>query len=208
MVRKKPEYQREPRELRDLILGQGFATPFQLARIIAWKSAIAVAGVTLNSEADIYRWTHEALLVRAETLDLDVMNPPDGFTWSDWETATRSIVGINTHQAAKQGCEPSGLLAIRGVDYPVASAFLCIVNSKCWPVMDRYALQTVFGSGSPATHFRAAHYRVFAEHLTTEGHNHWPGEATIHDLDQRAMRVSDPDEPDDLPAGWNYAASP
>jgi hypothetical protein len=74
VTRKKPEYQREPAELRGLILGQGFATPFQLARIVAWKSAIAAAGVTVNNEADIYHWTRQALVLGADLLDVDVLN--------------------------------------------------------------------------------------------------------------------------------------
>jgi hypothetical protein len=118
-------------------------------------------------------------------------------------------MGINAAQAAKAGCDPSGLVSLKGVDYPVASAFLSIVNPKTRPVIDQYALKTVFGPNAPSEFRRAAHYRAFAEHLANEGPKHWPAAPTIHDLDQRAMRVSDPKEPEDvLPTGWTHAAKP
>jgi hypothetical protein len=209
LARDKPAYQSEPIELRQIVIEQGYATPLQFMRIVAWKQAKgSLAYVTLNSEADIERWTHEAVTTGKNLIDIDVLTPPADFRWSDWEKATQTIIGINAYQAAKHHCEPSGLLALHGVDYPVATAFLCILNPRAWPVMDKYSLQTVFGAGSPKHHYRAAHYRTFTEHLAAEGRRHWNQPARIHDWDQSAMRASDPKEPDQLPAGWVYASPP
>lgn len=117
-------------------------------------------------------------------------------------------MGINKYQARRHGCEPGGLLALSGVDYPVATAFLCILNPGIWPVMDRYSLKTVFGTGIPQHHYCASHYRAFTEHLANEGRRCWRQAAGIHDLDMFAMRASDPKEPDELPTGWVHAAEP
>jgi hypothetical protein len=209
LARGKPAYQHEPVELRQVITEQGYATPLQFMRIVAWKQAKgSLAYVTLNSEADIKRWTQAAVTAGKNLTGIDVLAPSAGFSWSDWEKTTQTIIGINANQAPKHHCEPSGLLALCGVDYPVATAFLCILNPRAWPVMDRYSLETVFGDGSPKHHYRAVHYRTFTEHLATEGRRHWSEAARIHDLDQSAMRVSDPKEPDELPAGWVYASTP
>lgn len=209
MARTKPAYQREPTELREAIIEQGYATPLQFMRIVAWKQAKgSLAYVTLNTEDEIERRTRDALTTGKDLLDVDVLSPPVGFSWSSWEETTQSIAGINAYQAERRNCQPNGLLALDGVDYPVATAFLCILNPKGWPVMDQYSLETVFGAGSPKHHYRAAHYRAFTEHLATEGRRHWGEAARMHELDQCAMRASDPKEPDELPAGWAYATPP
>jgi hypothetical protein len=137
-------YQSEPTKLRQFILGQGYATPQQLMRIAAWKSAISLANLSLNNEADIYCWTRQACLLGRPLLDEDVLRPTATFSWPAWEQTTRKIMGMNRQRAKRANCDASGLLALEGVDYPVGTAFLAILNPKCWPVMDRWSLQTVF----------------------------------------------------------------
>ena len=66
---------------------------------------------------------------------------------------------------------------------------------------------SVFGEEVRADNaYYASQYEVFARHLATVGAATWPNEATIHELDQAAMRAGDPKSAESLPAHWAYAS--
>jgi hypothetical protein len=98
----------------------------------------------------------------------------------------------------------TGLLALAGVGYPMATAILDILDPEVWPVMDRWATHTVFGRR--LRRYGAAEYAAYTRHLATVGHACWPDKPSIHSLDEVAMDTSRRSTP--LPAGWSYATSP
>jgi hypothetical protein len=101
------------------------------------------------------------------------------------------------------GKPPYGLLSLTGVGYPVASAILDILDSDVWPVIDKWAARTVFGT--ERFRYCAARYAVYARHLAIEGRRCWGVGLSIHQLDEKAQRAS---MKGDLPAGWRPAKLP
>ena len=56
MVAKKKKtikYQAEPKELVEEIMRRGHITPWELLKIVSWKSAKGVAWLSLNTEEEI-----------------------------------------------------------------------------------------------------------------------------------------------------------
>jgi hypothetical protein len=193
-------YQREPTELRDVVLRQGFITPLQLFRIVAWKSAKGMASMTLNTELDIRERTAAAVDLAREWEGVDVVEEANLQNWDDWRETARAIVG------RKHGSEPAGLLALHGIGYPVATAILSIINPKVWPVIDKWSVASVFGEAiNTQRAYFADQYEVFARHLATVGASSWPTANTVHELDQAAMRAGDPRSTESLPPNWTYA---
>lgn len=203
----KPRYQQEPTELRTVVLEQGFVTPLQLSRIVAWKSAKSMANLTLNSEAEIKERTG-SVIERARTWEgLDVLKCGAGWNWDSWREDSREMIGMDTRNARREVRGPEGLLALQGVGYPVASAILSIINPRVWPVIDKWSVMSVFGEGvRDKDAYYANQYEAFARHLATAGAVSWPDGATIHELDQAAMRASDPKSEESLPEDWVYAS--
>jgi hypothetical protein len=105
-----------------------------------------------------------------------------------------------------------GLLALHGVGYPMASAILDILDPEVWPVIDRWAVQTVFGKQPTGNPWRtgqwdfAAAYGVYAQHLATIGAACWGSGHSIHELDEKAMKLSK--SGGELPPGWVHAVLP
>ena len=126
-TRERPKYQEEPVELRAIILDQVGITPLQLMRIVAWKSAKGLASLTLNSEDKIAAYTKPAVALARRYRTVDVVRPAKSFSWNHWLDETRKVIG----QTSRYG-EPSGLLAIDGIGYPVATAVLAILNESPW----------------------------------------------------------------------------
>ena len=87
--------------------------------------------------------------------------------WIKWREASRSAIGA--------GADRTGLLGLWGVGYPMATAILSVLLPTTFPVMDRWAVQTVFGrqpNGKPISDSkwqRAAAYESYARHLSSEG---------------------------------------
>lgn len=175
----KPSYQqRPPDEMRESIWDQGWITPWQLFRIVAWKSAKGLAWLSLNDERQIIAATAAAVQTLAPWREVDVTG--SGIDWRSWEAAARTAIGSKNAR--------TGLLALDGVGYPVATAVLAFLAPAAFPVMDRWAVQGVFGktvAKGTAWH-RGAAYRAYAEELAT-----CPalaGFGNVHQRDQHVMQ--------------------
>ena len=191
------EYQDRPGWVADEAWNRGCIEAFELARIAAWKSAISVAGITVNTPREIEACTRAAMSVierwrgqKATALVTDI-------DWADWQSAANAAIGwVGKHR------EPSsGLLSLTGVGYPVATAILDILDPNLWPVIDKWAAKTVFGI--EIVQYTAAIYARYARHLATEGTRHWGVGLSIHELDLRAQSASM--KGGSLPAGWRRA---
>lgn len=175
MARSRPAYQVEPVELSSGIWTRGRATAWEFLRICAWKSARNLAHLPLNSEALIQERTEHAVTSLRWAQNLDVRDADTD--WDRWEASAREAIGSSA--------AGTGLLGLRGVDYPVATGFLCILNPAAFPVLDRWAIRDLYGPDEPPRrHYRAAAYRAYASALLAKGGA--PG-LNIHELDQAAM---------------------
>jgi hypothetical protein len=198
------EYQREPTWLTDQAWGRGYLTPLELLRIGAWKSARGLAWLSLNAEGEIESRTAEALRHLWRWRGRRMAGVDDGAVWVAWRETSRAAIGDHY--------EGTGLLGLSGVGYRMATAVLAILDPEVWPVMDRFAVMTVFGrqrSGEPLPADgweRADAYAVYGHHLATVGRRCWGAELTIHGLDQEAMKASQPGG--QLPPGWSQATLP
>lgn len=189
------DYQVRPNHVADSAWRLGYMTPLELFRVAAWKSAKNLAELTLNSEDDIMQYTRDAIDGLRAWKGRAALRLDDDACWEAWRTTANSVIGV-------QG--QSGLLALQGVGYRVATAILCILDPEVWPVIDRFATETVFGR--PLTWYGAAQYTAYTRHLATKGHDCWPDEPSIHTLDRRAMITAQKKMP--LPEGWTYAKIP
>lgn len=174
----RPRYQEEPSDLlRSEAFDVGRLSPLSLFRIAAWKSARGLASLTLNSEADISAWTAVAVEAIRPWRHADVLaNETD---WDAWQVTAATAVG-----RAQPG---SGLLALDGVGYPMATAILAFLAPGAFPVIDRWTTKAVFGVDKvDGTIAKAAVYRRFAQRLT-EVRALYPGCRSIHELDQAIM---------------------
>ena len=121
----------------------------------------------------------------------------DDVAWVAWHDAARNAIGD-----AKAG---TGLLGLEGVGYPMATAILCALDPLVWPVMDRWAVQSVFAGTKPDWKHAAA-YAAYARRLATYGASKWGDHSSIHDLDLKAMEASMAGGA--LPQGWSRIACP
>lgn len=179
-------YQYEPETIRTAAWARGWMTGLEVLRVVAWKSAAGLAEVTMNRECEFNRRTHDAMAYIASLRTDPVRAQLDDVYWTRWGAVAAWAVG-------SQG--GSGLLALRGVGYPVASAILCILDPAVWPVIDKWAVETVFGHTATQAKNAWHHwfvYRDFARHLADQGSATWPRTPTIHRLDQEAMNASMP----------------
>jgi hypothetical protein len=193
----RPQYQDRPDQIADKAWNRGYIEAFELARIVAWKNAINVASITVNTPREIEACTRTAMSVierwrgqKATALATDI-------DWADWQSTANAAIGwVGKHR------EPSsGLLSLTGVGYPVATAILDILDPNVWPVIDKWAAKTVFGI--EIVRYTAAIYARYARHLATEGTRHWGAGLSIHELDLRAQSASM--KGGSLPAGWRRA---
>jgi hypothetical protein len=181
--RAKPAYQHEPNELRDQIWNSGVITPLQLFRIVAWKSAKGLAPVSLNSEKDIELWTSNALEATSSWRTTNVLT--DKIDWSEWEHAAGTAIGAS--KQAVGAANKSGLLALDGVGYPVASAILALLLPKAFPVIDKWTILGVYGPKAKNWK-RKVVYRNFTERLVEVAH-HFPDCTSIHEVDKAVMNT-------------------
>jgi hypothetical protein len=123
-VSRRKEYQKRPEWIADDAWHRGYIEPFELARIAAWKNARSVAAITVNMPAEIEARTREAMSAirpwRGRTATPLVT---DG-EWADWQQTANAAVGW----VGRKGEPSSGLLSLKGVSYPVASAILDILD--------------------------------------------------------------------------------
>jgi len=181
----KPGFQTEPIELRYAILARGHIEPWEMLRICAWKSAKGLAWLTLNTEDEIRSYTREAITVlKATGSTTDVLNGNlSEDDWNSWETKAGDLIGAD----AKHG-GPSGLLHLHGVGYPVATAILGFLAPTTFPVMDKWAVETIFGSGASKKRWQhKAVYRAYAERLVNPKCTALEAISSLRDRDQAAM---------------------
>ncbi len=174
----RPTYQQEPIWLRDGIWASGHIEPWDLLRICAWKSAKGLAPLSLNSEEVILAATTNACTALEPLHDHDVLI--DETDWSDWETRVKAAIGTE---------DRTGLLALQGVGYPIATAILCILNPRAFPVLDKLAIRDLYGADARSMSYYAhgARYcrytRDLIAHRRSDVHSR-----TIHSIDQALMR--------------------
>lgn len=195
----RPKYQTPPTWIGPRAWGQGHLTGLQVLRIAAWKNARSPALLTLLSEKKFHEVTAAAMEHMAPLRGRPAMGSrPDDY-WEEWGNAASWAMGTK---------DESGLLRLKGVGYPVASAILCILDPEVWPVIDKWSVRTVSGvPGRPTRWYGWKGYRAFARHLADEGPTFWPEAKTIHDLDQRAMNASKPGG-EGVPPGFPHIDPP
>ena len=172
--RRRPDYQVEPTELADAAFARGYLTPLELFRIGAWKSARGLAWMSLNSEDEIRDRTHHAISSVGKLSRLNVLQ--DNVDWDEWQTSVALAI-----------CEPEGLIGLKGVAFPMASAVLAILLPAACPVIDRWTVQAVFGLPSSSTRWKTcAAYRQFTE-LLVQHSGFYPSCSSVHQVDQAVM---------------------
>jgi hypothetical protein len=171
---RRPEYQREPEELRDQIWSAGAIAPLQLFRIVAWKSAKGLAPLSLNSEEQIHTISASAISSIESWRRIDVLT--DDVDWSQWRTDVSTSIGR---------AKTSGLLALHGVGYPVATAILSLLAPSAFPVIDRWTIGALYES-MPRNWRSSEFYRHFTQRLTEVAH-HYPDCQSVHRVDQAVM---------------------
>jgi hypothetical protein len=182
-VRSKPAYQAElDEEFRSRIWAQGHITPLQFFRIAAWKSAKGLAPLSLNTEADFRERTETLLRLLLPYRTHNVVR--DRTDWDEWEHGAAAMIGSkNDH---------TGLLGLSGVGYPMATAVLAVLAPESFPVIDIWAVEAVFGTGSGRRTWawqRSAVYRRYAEHISRSDVPDLRHVTSIHERDQFLMRT-------------------
>ena len=189
---KKIEYQNEPLHLRDEILKRGHITPWELFKIVSWKSAKGVAWLSLNTEAEIVEFTSEVLR-ELRTWSWTYGALMDGNmndeAWALWEEKVGQVIGAD-QKHSKSG-HATGLLRLHGVGYPVATAILAFLNPEVFPVMDKWAVETIFGEGASRKRWQhKAKYREYAQLLVNPRIEDLQNVATLRGRDQKAMQLA------------------
>ena len=177
-MRARPSYQHEPFHLREAIWSRGYMTALQMLRIAAWKSARGLASLTLNDEDLIRLRTADAFDAIRPWRAADVLNAP--VDWDAWREMVAHAVG------SKQG--QTGLLALEGVGYPMASAFLALLAPAAFPVIDRWAVHGVYGP-TIGNYQTSLVYTDFAQALAAR-RGCFATANTIHELDQAVMTAA------------------
>lgn len=196
---RRPEYQNRPCRITDNAWRRGYVEAYELTRIAAWKSARGVAAVTVNEPDEIEACTRAAMSAIQPWRGRKATELVTDADWTDWrQTANRAIGWVGGQRETS-----SGLLSLKGVEYPMATAILDILDPDVWPVIDRWAAQTVFGK--VPSRYSAGRYAAYARHLAAEGPKCWGADLSIHELDVKAQSAS---VDRDLPAGWRTSELP
>jgi hypothetical protein len=198
------DYQARPGYIADLAWSRGYLKPLELLRVAAWKTGQGLGSLTVNTEEDIENRTRAAIDYIRPWKGRRVVGLCNRAMWNDWRETARCAIGAQATHV--------GLLGLKGVGYPIASAILDILDPEVWPVIDKWAVQTVFGtqpSGDPWRPVQwqfADAYEAYARHLATTGTRCWDPGYSIHKLDQAAMNASMPGG--NLPPRRTLAALP
>ena len=198
------DYQSYPDGIAESAWNRGYLKPLELLRLAAWKTGQGLGHLTVNSEHEIESRTKAAIDSIRPWKGRRVVGLTDQGLWDDWRETARRAIGVADTQ--------EGLLGLDGVGYPVATAILDILDPNVWPVIDKWATQTVFepqpdGPRWPTRRWQCAvAYEAYARHLATEGAKHWGSGSSIHQLDVEAMKASRPGGT--LPHGWTPASLP
>jgi hypothetical protein len=193
------EYQNRPERITYEAWNRGYLEAFELARIAAWKNAHSVAAVTVNKPEEIEDCTRAAMSSIKPWRGRKAIELVTDADWDDWQqTANRAIGWVGGRRGPS-----SGLLSLKGVEYPMATAILDILDPDVWPVIDKWAAKTVFGNAP--SRYCAARYVAYTRHLATEGARCWDAGLSIHELDMKAQSASMNHH---LPAGWQTTGLP
>ncbi len=189
---KRIDYQNEPSHLRDGILVRGHITPWELFKVVSWKSAKGVALLSLNTEAEIIEFTSETVRV------LTTWSWPYGAlidgnmndeAWNLWEEWVGQVIGAD--QKHNESRRATGLLRLHGVGYPVATAILAVLKPEVFPVMDKWAIETIFGEGASRKRWQhKSKYREYAQLLVNPQIEDLQKVATLRGRDQKAMQLA------------------
>lgn len=82
-------------------------------------------------------------------------------------------------EPARASADHTGLLGLEGVGYPMATAILDILEPDVWPVMDRWAVMTIFGIRPDERQWpgirwqQTAAHQAYVRHLVTHGATAW-----------------------------------
>jgi hypothetical protein len=137
------KYQVRPSEIATSAWNRGYLKPLELLRIAAWKTGQGLGYLTVNTEHDIESRTRAAIGSIQHWKGRRVVGLTDQTLWDDWRETARRAIGV----AATR----EGLLGLEGVGYPMATAILDILDPDVWPVIDQWAVRTVFGTQPDAT---------------------------------------------------------
>lgn len=192
-------YQAEPDDrFRKSLWDNGHFSPLEMFRLAAWKSAMGLASLTLNSEAAIVDTTRVAMGALADWRGVDVFSGE--VDWTAWRETAATAIGSKTDR--------TGLLSLEGFGYPMASAFLSFLAPGAFPVIDRWTVDAVYGAPvarRPKLWHRSLVYAHFAEQLVTRRED-FPNAMNIHRLDQavmnKAMTCNHADRPCDCFPTW------
>lgn len=167
-------------DVRQRIWDLGQIQPLNLFKIAAWKSAKGLAELTLNSEDDIAEATSIAVSSVRTLENFDVLN--SDVDWAAWESSARIAIGV---------WNQSGLMKLRGVGYPMATAILCALLPRTFPVMDKWALSGLFGitekEAKSTKWHHASEYKKYTQALVNSTISIDPD--SIHFRDQYFMAI-------------------
>ncbi len=140
-VPSRPKYQDRPYQVTDEAWHRGWIKAFELTRIAAWKSAQGLAAITVNEPEEIESCTRKAMSVIQPWRGRKATELVTDADWAAWRQAANNAIGW----VGDQRVTASGLLSLKGVEYPMATAILDILDPDVWPVIDKWAAETVFG---------------------------------------------------------------
>lgn len=163
---------------------QPYIDAFDLCRIAAWKSAQSVALITTNDRSKIEEVTSVAKIALRRWLKPAHNVIDDSTDWDVYCDDVRTAVGSKKSK--------SGLLALEGIGYPMASAILRVWNPKAFPVTDRHAERAIWHyhqddlpRGTRINN--GATYTTYARTLAES--THFGNSNVIHERDKKAMEL-------------------
>lgn len=157
---------------------------FQFMRIAAWKSAKALGELTLNPESEFEDRTRVLFDVIATWTDINVIE--QAIDWNHWQETAAQAIG-----SKKLG---TGLLGLRGVGYPMATAVLSTLLPNVFPVLDKWAIVALYGetekSAASNKWHKSAVYQKYAFDIATSTRPDILSTTCIHFRDQILMNAA------------------
>ncbi len=184
-------YQQEPKGLVVDIMERGYITPWELFKIVSWKSAKGVAWLSLNSEDEIISCTKETVAgLKSWSGPVDILaEEMTDALWSEWEAKAGELIGADKKYA--EGGVATGLLRLHGVGYPVATAILGLLEPEVFPVMDKWAVETIFGQGASKKRWQTkSKYLAYTQLLVKPEIGRLQKMTTLRERDKAAMDIA------------------
>jgi hypothetical protein len=184
-------YQEEPKGLVVDIMERGHITPWEFFKIVSWKSTKGVAWLSLNSEDEIISCTKETVAgLKSWSGPVDILaEEMTDALWSEWEVKAGELIGADKKYA--EGGVATGLLQLHGVGYPVATAILGLLKPEVFPVMDKWAVETIFGQGASKKRWQTkSMYRAYTQLLVKPEIGRLQKMTTLRGRDKAAMEIA------------------